>query len=933
MKKLFCLLLAAVMLVSLGIPAASAREEWDSPLDVFELYVGGVNALVTPRGNGWSYNHKTRTLTLEDCTITQNQVVECDWGTKVDSLIYFEGVLTIELKGDNYLEHKITKAPTEYTRYHAICADVFSTAVADPPSELKIIGDGNLTAGIELPEEAVDWEYLEYSCGIFCNAAGGVDLTELSKGSVLDVYGGAKGVESFYMTNSWNCSPTFSDESMVVAYRDIEGTIENEFGYNWNNNDAWRMKVITADAYLAPNGMLTVMGNGNAYGDGWKWENNYLLLEEGTPVKAVCFKKSVDKAKLYLAGDVNLDSTGIYMDWSDASCITTECPLEIHTNYHKLTLNGYGNGIYGNGVDVTVAGGYVDVNSGWYAAYVEGGKLIIINTEFNDYGSSSGISTYYGYDEDYNEIPAGNLFIVNSDVETHYWIQSYENLYVFDSVVTIDDTSYGLVSQEAMDLRNSTININTSSECIQSYGDMKLDNCNLNLVSEDMAVFATFNESEPRLDALKATNMTVVEPEGGATGAYFNGYDYVTTYVDANGDKVLKLTTTANLKELFDEDTDVSVLTDDDVELNVEEVEDNEVDSLLENADVTGVYDITLTQDGAVVQPTGTVTVRIPCDDENARVYHWQLDGILKDMNAEYIGGYLVFETNHFSVYVVATPAAELNGYSLTLSGNIGVNFYFDLSTTTLADENAKVLFSYAGQNSEVPVSEGKLTRNGYMFTCEVPAKDMATEIECKVITSTQESGAYTYSVKEYGEYMLANEDDFTWTETDLVRGMLNYGAAAQEYFDYNTETLANESLTDDEKYVEEVDFSDYIYSITEEDENITYYGTALSLESEVALLHYFVVDKSVDVSALDVTVDGEPAELVKNGNLYVLKISDIPAQDVYSAYEVKVGGITLSYSVASYGYMAQWAEKTELIPLMNALGMYAQYAQWYIEW
>lgn len=931
MKKMLCLLITVLLLLSLGVPAASARDAYDSPLKVFELYVGGVDALKTPQGDGWSYNHKTRTLTLEDCTITQSKVFNTDWGNRKEALIYFEGVLTIELKGDNYLEHKVTSAPSEYTSYNAICADVFSTAVADPPSELKIIGDGNLTAGVEFPEEAVDWEYLEYSCGIFCNASGGVDLTGLSKGSNLDVYGGATGVEGFYMANSWNCSPTFSDESMVIAYRDIEGTIENEVGYNWNNNDAWRMKVITADAYLASNGMLTVMGNGKATGDGWNWENNYLLLEENTPVKAVYFKKSVDKAKLYLAGDVTLDSSGIYLEYSAASCITTECPLELHTNYHKLTLNGE-DGIYGNGADVTVAGGFVDVNSVWCAAYVEGGRLVIANTEFNDYGSYSGISTCYGYDEDYNEIPAGNLIIANSSVNTTYWVESYKDLVVIDSEIAISDTNYGLVSQQNMHLINSTINVEASDRAIQSYGDMYIDNCNLNLESEGMGIFANYSEGEPNLDTLKFTNMTVTEPEGGAVGAYYNGYDYVTTIVDANGDKATRLVATANLNELVDEETEVSVLTDEDVQLSVEPVENEATESLLDNMDVTDVYDITLTQNGTIVQPDSTVTVRIPCDDENARVYHWQLDGILKDMNAEYVGGYLVFTTDHFSVYVVAAPVAEVAGYSLTLTGNIGVNFFMNLSSIALADENAKVVFSYADKTATVPLSEGEYTNNGYKFTCEVPAKDMSSEITCKVVTSTQESQEFSYSVKEYAEYMLANVDTY-YNEYELVSSMLNYGAAAQEYFGYNTDTLANESLSEDDKSVEEIDFSDYCFTISEEDENVTYYGTSLSLESEVAIKHYFIIDKSVDISALEVLVNGKDAELTKNGNLYVLKITDIPAQDIYDAYEVNVGDVTLEYSVASYGYMAQWAEKTEISELMNALGTYSQYAQWYIEW
>ncbi len=933
MKKLISLFLVLTLVLAMGIPMAAAREPWDSPLTVRELYVGGVDALQTPQGDGWNYDHKTRTLTLDNCTITQNKVVVDEWGSRIDSLIYFEGVLTIELKGDNYLERKITSAPSDYTRYHAICADVFTNGDYDPASELKIVGDGNLTAGIELPETALDWEYLEFSSGIYCNAQGGVDLTGLSKGSNLDVYGGITGVEGAWKAKSWNCSPTFADESIVIAYRDVEGTIENEYGYNWNNNDAWRMKVITADAYLTPNGLLTILDDGKASGEGWNWENNYLLLEENTPVKAVYFKKTVDKAKLYLAGDVTLDSTDIYIDYSSASCITAECPLEIHTNYHNLTLYGYGYGIYGDGADVTIAGGYIDVYNDYNAALVEGGKLTIANTDLNDFGGY-GIRTADGYDDNYNTIPAGNLIIANSDIETTYRVESYKNLIVIDSVINITETGYGLVSQEDMKILNSTITINASDRCVQSYGNMEIDNCNLNLVSEDMAIFADYTEDAPDLSKLAFTNMTVTVPEDGAVGSHYNGYDYVTTYVDKDGAAATSLMATANLTEINDETTNVSVLTEEDVELNVDRVEDDTIGNLLDNTDVTDVFDITLTDNGTIVQPNGFVTVRIPCDDENAKVYHWQLDGILHDMNADYVGGYLVFTTNHFSVYVVAVPVAEATGYSLTLTGNIGVNFFMNLSSVALADETAEVVFTYADKRVEVPVSEGVSTANGYKFTCQVPAKDMATEITCKVVTSTQESEAFTYSVKEYAEMIHQNSDEY-WSEEYLVKYMLNYGAAAQVYFGYNTDNLANDTefMSEDDKQIENFDFSEYKAVVTEGEGDVEYYGSSLTLKSEVTINHYFVIKNSVDVDSLEVTIDGEAAELVKNGNLYMLKIKDIAAQDFFDTYTVQVGDVTLAYSGASYGAAAQNTYDTQLVELMSALGAYAQETEWYIGW
>ena len=74
----------------------------------------------------------------------------------------------------------------------------------------------------------------------------------------------------------------------------------------------------------------------------------------------------------------------------------------------------------------------------------------------------------------------------------------------------------------------------------------------------------------------------------------------------------------------------------------------------------TGVtYDITLTQNGAAIQPTGAVTVKIPVpetmDGNACKVYRQEADGTYTDMNAVYQDGYMVFTTDHFSQYVLTT--------------------------------------------------------------------------------------------------------------------------------------------------------------------------------------------------------------------------------------------------------------------------------------
>ena len=92
----------------------------------------------------------------------------------------------------------------------------------------------------------------------------------------------------------------------------------------------------------------------------------------------------------------------------------------------------------------------------------------------------------------------------------------------------------------------------------------------------------------------------------------------------------------------------------------------------LNTTDTAITYDITLTQNGAAIQPAGEVTVKIPVPDTmdgNAcRVYRQEADGTYTDMNATYRDGYMVFTTDHFSQYVLTTET---------------------LSTMTLGDVNA----------------------------------------------------------------------------------------------------------------------------------------------------------------------------------------------------------------------------------------------------
>lgn len=275
-------------------------------------------------------------------------------------------------------------------------------------------------------------------------------------------------------------------------------------------------------------------------------------------------------------------------------------------------------------------------------------------------------------------------------------------------------------------------------------------------------------------------------------------------------------------------------------------------------------------------------------------------------------------------------PEVEVAGHSITLTGNIGMNFFFDISEDILADEDAKVTFTYGDTTYTVSVNDGVFENGYYKYTCEVPAKDIATDINCKIVSSADESETFTYSIKEYAEVILSNPDVYV-NEQELVKAMLNYATYAQLYFNYNTDNLANDTeyMTDEDKQLELYDFTGETYLLEGEVGSITYYGSTLSLKSELAMKHYFVVDEGVDVEAIDIVCD-YPITFVKNGNLYELIISNIPAHLMGEKISVTVNTLTLEYSIYSYGALAQNSGNTALWSVVSALATYANEAALY---
>lgn len=137
------------------------------------------------------------------------------------------------------------------------------------------------------------------------------------------------------------------------------------------------------------------------------------------------------------------------------------------------------------------------------------------------------------------------------------------------------------------------------------------------------------------------------------------------------------------------------------------------------------VYDITLKNDDAVVQPDKTVDVDIPLPEgsleDGVGIYRLEADGSTTDMNPENIDGKLSFKTEHFSVYCVAVPtdkyqAAKVEvdketvnmcvGNTVTIIATVlpekaddkNLTFVSDDEKIVIVDENGKLTAVSAGK-------------------------------------------------------------------------------------------------------------------------------------------------------------------------------------------------------------------------------------------
>lgn len=254
----------------------------------------------------------------------------------------------------------------------------------------------------------------------------------------------------------------------------------------------------------------------------------------------------------------------------------------------------------------------------------------------------------------------------------------------------------------------------------------------------------------------------------------------------------------------------------------------------------------------------------------------------------------------------------KITAHNITLAEDINVNIYADISTA-VNSEDAYAEFTVCGRTIKQSFSEAEKTvlddKEVYKFTCPVSAAEMADVIKVKFVAGETESAEHTYSVTSYAEYIFNHAEDYA-ESVDVVKAMLNYGAAAQKYFGHNTENPANAALSVADKKLPTLTaaaFADSKYNVTGTSKDYVFKGMTLLLQDKTVIKLLF--DK-----------DGE--QVVEQ---IPLNAGEIGIGKTYSFYDYTFTNLS------AYSYIEQaltdksLSSDADLISLLSALYAYSE--------
>ena len=289
----------------------------------------------------------------------------------------------------------------------------------------------------------------------------------------------------------------------------------------------------------------------------------------------------------------------------------------------------------------------------------------------------------------------------------------------------------------------------------------------------------------------------------------------------------------------------------------------------------------------------------------------------------------------------------RVTDHSLSLNGDIGVNFYVYIPN---ADATAGAAFTVADRSVTVPIDitkyiEDSAGRKSYKFSCDVYSGQTDTPITGTISQGSLESEPISYSVHDYltqaAELAQETQNPELIRLMPLASAIATYGYYANELFGYDVDfhrhPLADDSLFDEITSARVEDMQADIYDA---ENGLTSVGTSLVLRSTTSAREYFKLKagQTLDDFTFTAYIGEEETELTpnQNGQFYYIQIPNIPSARLADSFFVSVTNGEEEevnfwvFSPMSYAYKVLLNEEEgndtvspELVNLVKALILY----------
>ena len=297
-------------------------------------------------------------------------------------------------------------------------------------------------------------------------------------------------------------------------------------------------------------------------------------------------------------------------------------------------------------------------------------------------------------------------------------------------------------------------------------------------------------------------------------------------------------------------------------------------------------------------------------------------------------------------------PVVKAYGCSLSLDGDIAINFYLVIPEAVLEDEGAYVTLN---NGEPLLIAEAAYREQSditlYEFKYRVAAKEMGKDVVLRAFDGDGEllplhrystdkdltETGYHYSVQRY--IRLAQESSTDAELIALMKAMSDYGSKAQMLFGYDTEHAAEIYNADDIAAVSADVLARYERVVTTTDrEGVDFTKANLTLESVTTARLFFTVNDGT-IGDYSFTVNGKAVDPVARSEGYAIELKNIAAKDLDEMYVVKVSDaegvcLTVEYCALSYAYLVldNGEQTQELEETVKALYLYNQAAKAYFD-